>query len=72
MTGRQIKDSMLNIYKLNGAGECGSTYLENRCYITVNGCNNCQDRGRGHLWIPYQVYDGSYGDANDGWEGSSA
>jgi hypothetical protein len=67
MTGKQIKDSMLNIYNLNGAKGCGSTYLENRCHVTVNGCNNCRDEGRGGtIWNPYDVYDGSYGDANDG------
>ncbi|KAH7145441.1 meiotically up-regulated gene family-domain-containing protein [Dactylonectria estremocensis] len=67
MTGKQIKDSMLNIYNLNGAKGCGSTYLDNRCHITVNGCNNCRDAGRdGTIWNPYSVADGTYADANDG------
>ncbi|RSL61888.1 hypothetical protein CEP54_006026 [Fusarium duplospermum] len=67
MTGKQIKDSMLNIYNLNGAKGCGSTYLNNGCHITVNGCNNCEDRGRGGtIWNPYDVASGSYGDASDG------
>lgn len=72
MTGRQIKDSMLNIYNLNGAKGCGSTYLDNRCHVTVNGCNNCQDRGHSQtLWSPYDVYDGTFPDANDGFPPSN-
>ncbi|KAL5592468.1 hypothetical protein FOBRF1_013494 [Fusarium oxysporum] len=67
MTGKQIKDSMLNIYNLNGAKGCGSTYLDNSCHLTVNGCNNCRDEGRlGTLWNPFSVANGSYADAGDG------
>ncbi|KAH7241302.1 hypothetical protein BKA59DRAFT_512826 [Fusarium tricinctum] len=56
MTGKAIKFAMLNIYSLNGAKGCGSTYLDNGCHITVNGCNNCRDVGRqGTLWNPYSV-----------------
>ncbi|KAH7237867.1 meiotically up-regulated gene family-domain-containing protein [Fusarium solani] len=67
MTGKQIKDSILNIYNLNGAKGCGSTYLDNSCHITVNGCNNCRDEGRlSTLWNPFAVANGSYADAGDG------
>ncbi|KAL9563853.1 hypothetical protein ACKAV7_012025 [Fusarium commune] len=67
MTGRQIKDSMINIYSLNGAKGCGSTYLENGCHITVNGCNDCRDYGHSQtLWSPIDVYYGTFDDANDG------
>ncbi|KAF7547422.1 hypothetical protein G7Z17_g7743 [Cylindrodendrum hubeiense] len=67
MTGKQIKDSMLNIYNLNGAKGCGSTYLYNGCHVTVNGCNNCRDAGHAQtLWNPIDVYHGAFDDANDG------
>ncbi|KAL6405177.1 glycoside hydrolase family 18 protein [Ilyonectria robusta] len=67
MTGKQIKDSMLNIYNLNGAKGCGSTYLDNACHVTVNGCNNCRDAGHAQtLWSPVDVYERTYDDANDG------
>ncbi|KAH7013886.1 hypothetical protein EDB80DRAFT_836102, partial [Ilyonectria destructans] len=67
MTGKQIKDSMLNIYDLNGAKGCGSTYLDNGCHITVNGCNDCRDAGHVQtLWSPVDVYEKTYDDANDG------
>ncbi|KAM5383716.1 hypothetical protein ACJZ2D_001705 [Fusarium nematophilum] len=67
MTGKQIKDSMLNIYNLNGAKGCGSTYLDNGCHITVNGCNNCRDYGHSQtLWHPVDVYQGTFDDANNG------
>ncbi|KAF4467818.1 hypothetical protein FALBO_5308 [Fusarium albosuccineum] len=67
MTGKQIKDSMLNVYNLNGAKGCGSTYLDNGCHITVNGCNNCRDAGHSQtLWHPADVFYGTFDDANDG------
>lgn len=72
MTGLQIKEQMRNIYNFNGAKGCGSTYLENSCHITVNGCNNCEDWGRsGTIWNPFDVADGSYADINDGYDISS-
>lgn len=58
----------MNIYNLNGAKECGSSYVkEAECQVTANGCNNCRDEGaEGSLWSPFEVYDGSYGDAGNG------
>ncbi|KAM0205538.1 hypothetical protein ACHAPQ_010433 [Fusarium lateritium] len=72
MTGEDIKRSMLNIYNLDGAKGCGSTYFDNGCHITVNACNNCRDVGRqGTIWNAYSVANGTYGDANNGFPPSS-
>ncbi|KIL83922.1 glycoside hydrolase family 18 protein [Fusarium avenaceum] len=67
VTGKDIKQAVLNIYALDGAKGCGSTYRDNGYHITVNGCNNCRDVGRQvTLWNSYHVANGSFGEAAGG------
>ncbi|KAJ5105378.1 hypothetical protein NUU61_002725 [Penicillium alfredii] len=33
-----------NMYQTDHVEECGSTYLDNGCHITLNGCQDCRSR----------------------------
>ena len=42
MTGQQILNAFTYLYVKDGVGVCGSIYMDNGCYLTVNACNSCE------------------------------
>ena len=42
MTGQQILNAFTYLYAEDGVGVCGSVYMANGCYLTVNACDSCE------------------------------
>ena len=42
MTGQQILNAFTYLYAEDGVGVCGSVYMDNGCYLTVDACDSCE------------------------------
>ena len=60
MTGQQILNAFTYLYAEDGIGVCGSTYMANGCYLTVNACDSCESS------IPCDALPGQYQPPNGG------
>ena len=42
MTGQQILNAFTYLYAEDGVGVCGSVFMDNGCYLTVDACDSCE------------------------------
>ncbi|KAM0795942.1 hypothetical protein BDR22DRAFT_919083 [Usnea florida] len=42
MTGHQILNAFTYLYAEDGVGVCGSVFMDNGCYLTVDACDSCE------------------------------